>query len=76
MEPYGIRRGESKTLRPEYFESGIERWSRFGLFRCQAFTQELSGRNSFEQLHAVQLLKHLLGLGKRAMEQDDRIPLV
>ncbi len=62
-EPYGA----TKDLSPidaKYFVNHVERWSAFGLNRCQDLAERIGKTVTFNRLGADQLLKHALGLAR------------
>ena len=63
-EPYS--HSKSKTsLKPKYFDDGVERWTEVGLSGCQAVAESLRrGEHDFHVLDVAQLLKHMLALAR------------
>ncbi len=61
-----VRRASNRAdLKPKYFVSAF--WTAAGLPRCQQLAEDLrAGSERFKHLHAAQLLKHALGLARRA----------
>lgn len=65
-EPYAASKLKC-YLKPKYFLDGRYLWTEVGLPGCQAVADDLrSGQVRFEFLDVVQLLKHMLGLARRA----------
>jgi hypothetical protein len=63
-EPYGRHR-ERKPIDGKYFSNGRKRWSELGLPQCQQLAVSIGKTERYTRLDAGQLLKHILGLGRR-----------